>query len=67
MELRRQHKDANIEDVTLKQIYDWTVGLNWLLSANMKCQFNYIVEHRNMPGVPEGWINGFGLRAGYDF
>ena len=27
MELRRQHKDATIEDVTLKQIYDWTVAL----------------------------------------
>ena len=27
MELRRQHKEANIEDVTLKQIYDWTLRL----------------------------------------
>ena len=27
MELRRQHKEANLEDVTLKQIYDWTVAL----------------------------------------
>ncbi len=24
LELRRQHPDANIEDVTLQQIYDWT-------------------------------------------
>ncbi|MFN8385441.1 MAG: Fe-S cluster assembly protein IscX [Anaerolineales bacterium] len=27
MELRRQHKDINIEDVTLQQIYDWTLAL----------------------------------------
>jgi FeS assembly protein IscX len=27
LELKRQHKDINIEDVTLKQIYDWTVAL----------------------------------------
>ena len=28
MELRRQHKDVNIEDVSLGQIYDWTLGLS---------------------------------------
>ena len=28
LELRRQHPEANIEDVTLQQIYDWTVGLS---------------------------------------
>lgn len=28
MELRRQHKDANIEDVSLGQIYDWTLELS---------------------------------------
>ncbi len=28
LELRRQHKDANIEDVTLKQIYEWTLALS---------------------------------------
>ena len=28
MELRRQHKDVNIEDVTLQQIYDWTLELS---------------------------------------
>ena len=27
MELKRQHKDANIEAVTLKQIYDWALQL----------------------------------------
>jgi hypothetical protein len=33
----------------------------------MKLQFNYVLEHRNMPGVAVGWINGLGLRAAYDF
>ena len=27
LELRRQHPDENIEDVTLQQIYKWTVQL----------------------------------------
>lgn len=27
LELKRQHADADIEDVTLKQIYDWTLQL----------------------------------------
>jgi FeS assembly protein IscX len=27
MELRRQHPQANIEDVTLQQIHDWTLLL----------------------------------------
>ena len=28
MELRRQHPEVNIEDVTLQQIYDWTIALS---------------------------------------
>ncbi|HAV78509.1 MAG TPA: Fe-S assembly protein IscX [Anaerolineae bacterium] len=28
MELRRQHKDINIEEVTLQQIYNWTLELS---------------------------------------
>ena len=27
LELRRQHQDVNIEEVTLRQIYQWTLGL----------------------------------------
>jgi FeS assembly protein IscX len=27
LELRRQHKDVNIEEVTLQQILDWTLQL----------------------------------------
>ncbi len=27
LELRRQHPEINIEDVTLRQIYDWTIKL----------------------------------------
>ena len=49
------------------RIYDWTIGLNWFLNPNMKFQLNYIAEHRDQPGVPVGWINGFGLRAAFDF
>jgi FeS assembly protein IscX len=28
LELRRQHPEAKIEDVTLRQIYEWTLGLS---------------------------------------
>ncbi len=28
LELRRQHPDTNIEEVTLKQIHDWTLQLS---------------------------------------
>ena len=27
LELRRQHKNVNIENVSLQQIYQWTLGL----------------------------------------
>ncbi len=34
----------------------------------MKTQFNVVAEHRDDPlaGV-NGWINGIGMRAAYDF
>jgi phosphate-selective porin OprO/OprP len=59
----------NLDDKGIQggKVYDWTLGLNWFLNPNMKFQLNYIVEHRNMPGVTPGWINGLGLRAAYDF
>lgn len=28
MELRRAHQEVNIEEVTLQQIYDWTLALS---------------------------------------
>jgi phosphate-selective porin OprO/OprP len=47
---------------------DWTVGLNWFLNPNMKVQLNYIVEHVDGPnGQAQGWLNGVGVRAAYDF
>jgi phosphate-selective porin OprO/OprP len=65
--VRFSYLDLNDKGIQAGQIYDWTVGLNWYLNPNMKCQFNYIAEHRDMPGVAVGWINGFGARAAYDF
>jgi phosphate-selective porin OprO/OprP len=65
--VRFSYVDLTDKAIQGGDIYDWTVGLNWYLNPNMKFQLNYILEHRNMPGVAQGWINGFGLRAAYDF
>jgi phosphate-selective porin OprO/OprP len=65
--VRFSYLDLDDKAIQGGQIYDWTVGLNWYLNPNMKVQLNYIAEHRDTPGVTPGWINGVGLRAGYDF
>jgi phosphate-selective porin OprO/OprP len=66
--VRFSYLDLNDKAIQGGQVYDWTVGLNWFLNPNMKVQFNYILEHRDAPqNVVQGWINGFGLRAAYDF
>jgi phosphate-selective porin OprO/OprP len=60
--------DLNDKAVQGGTIYDWTVGLNWYLNPSIKVQFNYIVEHRDMPTAgADGWINGVGVRAAYAF
>jgi phosphate-selective porin OprO/OprP len=65
--VRFSYLDLNDKGIQGGSIYDWTVGLNWYWNPNMKLQFNYIAERRDMPGTAVGWINGFGLRAAYDF
>jgi phosphate-selective porin OprO/OprP len=65
--VRFSYLDLDDKAIQGGRVYDWTAGLNWYLNPNMKVQLNYIAEHRNTPGVPPGWINGFGLRAAYDF
>jgi phosphate-selective porin OprO and OprP len=65
--VRFSYVDLTDKAVQGGEIYDWTVGLNWYLNSNMKFQLNYILEHRDMPNVAQGWINGIGLRAAYDF
>jgi phosphate-selective porin OprO/OprP len=66
--VRLSYIDLNDKAIQGGRVFDWTVGLNWYLNPNMKAQLNYIAERRfDTPGVPEGWINGIGLRASYDF
>jgi phosphate-selective porin OprO/OprP len=66
--VRFSYLDLNDKGIQGGDVYDWTFGLNWFLNPNMKVQFNYILEHRDAPqGVVQGWINGFGIRGGYDF
>jgi phosphate-selective porin OprO/OprP len=64
---RFSYLDLNDRNVVGGTLYDWTFGLTWFLNPNMRMQLNYVLEHRNQPGAPEGWINGIGVRAGYDF
>jgi phosphate-selective porin OprO/OprP len=66
--VRFSYLDLNDKAIQGGQVYDVTIGVNWFLNPNMKVQFNYIAEHRDAPqGVADGWINGFGARASYDF
>ena len=66
--VRFSYLDLNDKAIQGGQVYDWTVGLNWFLNPNMKVQLNYILEHRDAPqDVVQGWINGVGVRAAYDF
>ncbi|CAN5436507.1 hypothetical protein BH11PLA2_BH11PLA2_25680 [soil metagenome] len=60
----------NLNDGAIQggRLYDFTLGLNWFLNPNMKFQFNYILERRDQAGVTSpSWINGLGIRGGYDF
>lgn len=65
--VRFGYVDLNDKAIQGGRIYDWTAGVNWYLNANMKVQLNYVAEHRDQPGVAQGWINGVGVRAAYDF
>ncbi len=65
--VRFSYLDLNDKTIQGGTLYDWTAGLNWYLTGNMKVQFNYVAEHRNQTGATVGWINGFGIRAAYDF
>jgi phosphate-selective porin OprO/OprP len=65
--VRFSYLDLDSKAIQGGRLYDWTAGLNWYLNPNMKVQFNYIAEHRNVPGVTPGWITGVGLRVSYDF
>src|SRR5262249_54298526 len=47
--VRFSYLDLNSNGIEGGQLYDWTVGLNWYLNANMKFQLNYILEHRDAP------------------
>jgi phosphate-selective porin OprO/OprP len=59
--------DLNDKAIQGGTIYDFTLGLNWYLNANMKIQLDYILEHRDQPGATTGWIDGVGARAAYNF
>ncbi len=65
--LRFSYLDLNNKAIQGGTVYDMTLGLNWFLTANMKFQANYILEHRDQPGVQPAWISGLGVRAAYDF
>jgi phosphate-selective porin OprO and OprP len=65
--IRFSYLDLNDDAIQGGSLYDWTAGLNWYLNANVKCQFNYIAEHRDVTGVTLGWINGAGVRVAFNF
>lgn len=65
--VRFSYVDLNDKGIQGGQLNSWTIGLNWYLNSNMKIQFNGLAEYRDTPGVPAGWIQGFGVRAAFDF
>jgi phosphate-selective porin OprO/OprP len=66
--VRFSYLNLNDKSIQGGEIYDWTFGLNWFLNANMKFQFNYIVERRESPPASStGWINGIGIRGSFNF
>lgn len=64
---RFSYVDLNDKAIQGGTLYDWTAGVNWIWNPNMRVQMNYIVEHRDQPGAPSGWINGVGIRTACDF
>ena len=46
---RYSYLDLDSAGITGGRLHDWTVGLNWYASLNMRMMFNYIVAH------PEGF------------
>jgi phosphate-selective porin OprO/OprP len=66
--LRFSYLDLNDRSIRGGEVYDWTLGLNWLLNPNTKIQFNYMLLRRDgQQNVAEGWINGLGTRVAVDF
>jgi phosphate-selective porin OprO/OprP len=64
---RYSYLDANSKAIQGGFVYNFTFGLNWFLNPNVRFQLNYILEHRDQPGIPVGWISGVGVRGGVDF
>ncbi len=49
-------------------LHGFTFGLNWYWNPNSKFQFNYDLTHRSrVQDVPNGFINGWGVRYAMDF
>ncbi len=49
-------------------LHGFTFGLNWYWNPNSKFQINYDLTHRSrVQDVPNGFINGWGLRYAMDF
>ena len=65
--IRFSYLDLNDKNIQGGTLYDWTAGLNWYWNPNAKFQLNYIAEHRDVPGVTPGWIQGIGTRVAFDF
>lgn len=66
---RYSYIDLQDKGIGLGVIHDLTLGVNWFWNANMKVQFNYLAEHRDVaaPNTANGWIHGVGTRLAFDF
>jgi phosphate-selective porin OprO/OprP len=46
-----------------------SLGLNWYLNANLKCNFDWIYDRRSelAPGTFGGYTSGYGMRVQFEF
>ncbi|HXG12645.1 MAG TPA: porin [Gemmataceae bacterium] len=66
---RYSYIDLEDKGVGIGIVHDVTLGVNWFWNANMKLQWNYIIEHRSVdpPNNADGVIQGVGMRLAWDF
>jgi len=66
--MRFNHFDLTNTVIDGGMAHDLEVGINWFLNPNMKIQLNYDYRACKSPQrLPNGLVQGVGVRCAYDF